>query len=128
MFGLTLKDLNATLIDPTLKLLFGNSLRSVSGVVASTTQTQAAGVPIVAAYTRVATVAVAGDALTLPPATVGDSRVVVNAAAANAMNVFPALGEFINALTVNTALSVAANKTVLFFCLTPGVWNTVVTA
>jgi hypothetical protein len=77
---------------------------------------------------RVTTVAVAGDSVKLPAATAGSSVVVINAAAANAMDCFPATGEIINALSANTALSIIANKTVIFFCAVNGTWNSVVTA
>lgn len=77
---------------------------------------------------RVTTVATAADSVQLPKAVPGISVVVVNAAAANAMNMFPGAGDAINALTANTALSVAANKTLIAFCAVAGVWNTVLTA
>lgn len=77
---------------------------------------------------RVTTVANAADSVILPAALVGTYIVVINAAASNAMNCFPASGEAINALSANTALSIAANSTVIFFCAIGAVWNTVVTA
>jgi hypothetical protein len=77
---------------------------------------------------RVTTVATAGDSVKLPASIAGMKVIVVNAAAANAMDVFPTSGEAINALTADTALSVAANKTVMFVCAVTGTWNSIVTA
>ncbi len=77
---------------------------------------------------RVTTVAAGGDSVLLPAAVAGRVVTVINAAAANAMDVFPASGEVINALPANTALSVVANTTAIFFCAVAGTWNSVVTA
>lgn len=80
------------------------------------------------AISRVTVVASAGDSVVLPAAIAGESLVVINAAAANAMDVFPASGEVINALSANTALSIVANHSVMFNCAVNGTWNTIVTA
>lgn len=77
---------------------------------------------------RVTTVASAGDSVKLPAAVAGYQVTVINAAAANAMDVFPQTGEIINALSANTALSVAANKTIIFTCAVAGTWNSLLTA
>jgi hypothetical protein len=53
---------------------------------------------------------------------------VVNAAAANSMNVFPAVGEKINALAANAAFAVAANKVAVFYVTGPGQWHSLLTA
>jgi hypothetical protein len=44
------------------------------------------------------------------------------------MNLFPAVGDAINALAVNTALSVVANKTLHAYCAVAGTWNTILSA
>lgn len=77
---------------------------------------------------RVTVVATAGDSVKLPVSVAGMHVVVINADAADAMDVFPATGEVINALSANTAISVAANKTILFFCAVAGTWNSILTA
>lgn len=77
---------------------------------------------------RFTTVATAADSAQLPAAEVGMAIVVINAAAANSMNVFPQTGESINALANNTAFAVASNKTAIFFCALAGKWNVVLTA
>lgn len=77
---------------------------------------------------RVTTVATGGDSVKLPKALAGMQMSVINAAAANAMDVFPSTGEIINALSANTALSVVANKHIIFSCVVNGTWNSLLTA
>lgn len=77
---------------------------------------------------RVTTVASAADSVLLPAAIAGRVVTVINAAAANAMDVFPQTGEIINALSANTAISVAANKVINFYCAVAGTWNSLLTA
>lgn len=89
---------------------------------------QASALQLGQGISRVTTVATAGDSVKLPASAAGMFVVVTNAAAANAMDVFPATGDAINALSANAALSVAANKTVIFFCAVAGTWNSVLTA
>lgn len=104
---------------------------SVNGLTASTTQTQAGGVVLDPGKMiwRATTVANAADAFTLGvKAIAGDRRIFINAAAANACGVFPAKGDAINALAADAVLSVAANKTVEFWCAVDGTWNTNLTA
>lgn len=89
---------------------------------------QVGATALTAGINRVTTVASAADSVILPLATPGLEVVVINAAAANAMNVFPAVGDLINALSANTAISVVANKTMRFHCAVAGKWNTILTA
>ena len=125
----TPQDVSARIfIDPSAKKLFSDLTSAVNGVTAATGSTQATGVRIENAITRVTTVGTAGDSLTLPKAQAGMQCVVINAAAANSMDVFPAAGDAINALAADAALAVAANKTVLLVCAVPGTWNAIVTA
>ncbi len=128
MFLLTQREVEARLLDPEVKKLYSALITTQNAVTAATGSTQATGVPITAAVTRVTTVAVAGDSVTLPKAVPGMSLVVINAAAANSMDVFPAVGDSINALAGDAALAVAANKTVLLVCAVAGIWNAIVTA
>jgi len=72
---------------------------------------------------RVTTVASAGDSVKLPAAVAGMQVLVINAAASNAMDCFPASGEVINALAADTALSIIADSSVLFSCAVNGIWN-----
>ncbi len=97
---------------------------------------QASGLLLTSQNSRVTTVATAADSVVLPPAVAGLTVRVKNAAAANAMNVYPAssaqggvtAGDTINALAANTAISVAANKLIQFTCFTTGQWDAILTA
>lgn len=89
-------------------------------------------------FNRVVTVASSGDSVKLPSCHTGASNTsqlaagiisgnttgiqigVVNSHASNAINVFPATGESINALSANTAFSLAAGKTIVFTCSPAG--------
>src|SRR3954469_915637 len=77
--------------------------------------------------TRVTTVATAADSVMLPPAVPGSMVCFQNAAAANAVAVFPSKGDAINAGAADAVLSVAAAGNVIFFCPIAGKWAAVVT-
>lgn len=100
----------------------------VNGITAFAGGGQASAVALTALINRVTTVATAADSVKLPVAVPGTEMTVINAAGANAMNVFPASGEAINALSNDTALSVAANKALLFSCTVAGKWQSNLTA
>ena len=89
-----------------------------------------AGAPQVRAQsmTAVILVASAADSVMLPRGTPGSMVILQNAAAANAMGVFPSPGDSINALAADAVLSVAANTTVQFCCIRPNKWATILTA
>jgi hypothetical protein len=87
-----------------------------------------AGTALTAQINRVTTVATAADSVQLPLAIVGKVVTVINAAAANAMAVFPQTGQIINALSANASISVAANKVITFYCAVAGTWNSQLTA
>lgn len=80
------------------------------------------------AISRFTTVTSGSDSAQLPAAVAGRVRVVINAAAANALAVFPQSGEAINAIAADSAFSLSANKTAIFFCAIAGTWNSVLTA
>lgn len=89
---------------------------------------QANAVQLTAQINRVTVVATAADSVKLPAALAKAQVVVINAAAANAMNVYPQTGEFINDLAVDLPIFVAANKTIVFYCAVNATWNSVLTA
>ncbi len=89
---------------------------------------QASALQLSHGINRVTTVTTGADSVKLPAAVAGMHVCVINAAASNAMNCYPLSGESINALTADTALSIVANKTVLFFCAVNGIWDSIVTA
>jgi hypothetical protein len=96
--------------------------------ITASTASDNSGIQLNYRNSRVTTVGTAGDSVVLPPAKAGMSMTVANNAAANSMDVFPTVGESINALSVNTALAVAANKVVQFTCAVDGLWNSNLTA
>ena len=100
---------------------------SADALTASATQTQGGGTVIAAMQNRFTTVATAGNAATLPTAVAGMSITVVNAAAANYMQVFPAVSGFINGQAVNTSFIVPPNTTVEFVSTVANYWHTIVT-
>ena len=89
---------------------------------------QTNGTPIVAQNARFVTVATAADSGLLPASKSGLIITCTNAAGVNSMNVFPGVGDAINALAVNTAFAVAAGKTCQFVCYTAGIWHTLLSA
>lgn len=91
---------------------------------------QAGASPLREGLNRVTTVASAADSMGLPSTqdVTGEDLVVINAAAANSMTVYPATGEHINALANNAGYAIPANKTVLFFVSGFGQWHTLLTA
>lgn len=95
---------------------------------------QASARQLVYGLNRVSTVATAADSVKLPSCvtvgtvSAGKIVIVINADAADSMNVFGQTGETINALSPNAAFAVAANKTVIFVCASDGKWYSLTTA
>lgn len=108
--------------------LYGQAM-ATDNVTAHAGGGQANGVPVTTPLFRVTTVGSAADSITLPNAIRGMEILVLNDAAANSMNVFPATGETINAGAANAALAVAAQNgagtgPTIFVCYTNGAWRT----
>jgi len=95
-----------------------------NGITAYAGGGQTNAVALTATYNRITTVATAGDSVKLPAAIAGSRTVVFNKAAANSLNVFPATGDAINALSANAAYALAATKGVEFICCVTGIWDT----
>lgn len=72
-------------------------------------------------FNQFSTVTTAADSATLPTNVLGNTVVVTNNGASS-MNVFPALGDSINALSANTALAVAAGATTVFYGTSATTW------
>ena len=117
---------NKTLVTPIISGFAVHS--STNAITASATQTQAAGTALTTKINRVVTVVSANDAVTLPAATAGKEIVVINAHATNAIGVFPASGDKVNAIAIDAVYALAAVKTAFFFCAVAGQWNTILTA
>lgn len=88
---------------------------------------QANGTPIIASIARFTTVTSAGDSAKLPQSAPGMAITVVNATGTS-MNVFPFLGDTINALSVNAAFALAGGKTVDLYATSAGQWHGVLSA
>ena len=100
---------------------------TATAITAFATGGQANATVLSATYNRVTTVATAADSVKLPAAVAG-SRVVVFNKGASSLNVFPATGGIINALSANAAYALAATKSAEFVCMVDGTWDTLLTA
>lgn len=124
--------LRVTGADGTQRLLSAQLAKPVfsvsNGLTALASGGQPGATPLTATINRVTTVGTAADSVLLPAATPGQKIIVVNAAASNAMAVFPNTGDAINAGSANASVSVAAGKTEIFVCAVTGTWNTVLSA
>jgi hypothetical protein len=85
---------------------------------------QGSAYPITKMISRVSVVASANDSVVLPVSAAGTQITVLNGAASNSMNVFPASGEAVNSLGANAAFAAAAGTVTIFTCVTAGVWWT----
>lgn len=84
---------------------------------------QTNGTPLIAGFNQFTTVASAADSATLPANVLGNTVVVSNAGASS-MNVFPALGDNINSLSVNTAIAVTPGASLVFYGTSGTNWQT----
>lgn len=119
-------------LDQSLQAAFFN-LSTQDGLTALAGGGQAGSVSVAQwQMSRFTTVASSGDSCVLGFSFMGHFRVIINAGA-NAMNVFPRAGDSINALAINTAFSIPAGKTAIFFCSpggspAGGIWNALLSA
>lgn len=104
----------------------GQMFQSVqTGIVAHAGGGQANGVPLTAMACFIATVGSAGDSLLLPAAVPGMELSVINqSSTVTGPNVFPQPGQTINALSANTAIAVAPQTVLMFYCGIAGAWWT----
>lgn len=106
----------------TINQVFSRS--ATTGLTAFAGGGQAGATPLPSIMNEVNTVATAADSVILPKALTGMSVIVKNNAAANSLNIFPFVGDAINALSTNAAYALAVTKTVEFICFTDGFWDT----
>jgi hypothetical protein len=104
------------------------TVTTVDGLTAHAGGGQGSALALPAQINRVTVVGSAADSVILPASKAGMQIITVNGAASNSMNVFPATGETINALSANTAFAVAAGKTCQFFCPLNGAWHALLSA
>lgn len=90
--------------------------------------TQANGASVGTAIFRVTTVATAGDSVRLPLAAGGMQITVVNAAAANSLNIYAGTGDIINALAPNLPFALPAGKTAVLSSAAAGFYHAVLSA
>lgn len=100
----------------------GTAVSVTNGITAFATGGQANAVALTTPINTVSTCATAGDSVKLPTAAPGAVVFVKNNGAA-ALDVFPATGDLINALTANTAVRLAAPSATIFFCTVAGTWH-----
>jgi len=93
-----------------------------AGVTANVGSTQATGTVVTSDIVEVTTVAVIGDAVTLPVAVAGMQITVINRGA-NALGLFPGAGGNINLGGLNLEKAVAANATVICSALGAVDWE-----
>jgi hypothetical protein len=97
-----------------------------TGIVASTTHTQVAAVPLTAQNCFLATVAVIGDSVKLPPAQAGMEITIINQAALAAAT-FPSGTDTINGGGAGASVALptgnaGATPVVIFYCAVDGKW------
>lgn len=97
---------------------------ATNNITASATQTQVGATALTTHINRVTVVVTAGDAVRLPVSFAGRVLIVKNTHATNAIGIFPATGEAVNAIAANGVYSLAAAKAVEFFCTVVGTWDT----
>lgn len=104
--------------------LSSNLIRSSqSGITAFATGGQASAFQITKDISRITTVATANDSVKLPVAVAGLEIVVINDGA-NSLDIFPATGESIDALTTNAAYSLTTTqKNVRMVSPASGIWR-----
>lgn len=117
----------ATLSSPTITT--PTTSFAVSSVTAAgSTQGDAAALPTSKPVVVTVTAANTTKGVILPASTTGAIVVLQNAVTNEDLQVYPASGEVINALTSNTAFAVSGGKGAIFSCAVAGTWFTIVTA
>lgn len=101
---------------------------TTNAITAFATGGQTSAVPLTSVINRITVVGSAADSVKLPASAAGLSLTVTNAAATNSANVFPFLGDAINALGANAAFALAAGKTATFTSAVAGQWHALLSA
>jgi hypothetical protein len=116
-------DINARGVDYADRQMQIDMYDPVNAITALAGGGQANAIAVTKQVNRVTTVATIADSIKLPPAVAGVCPIFIINAAANSMNVFPAVGDAINNGAANAALAVAGLKTAIFVCAVNGTWN-----
>lgn len=105
-------------------LLPAGSVNSVKlGITALSGGGQTGAPVLINGFNQITVVAASGDSVQLPADVLGQTVVVTNASTTNPANVFPSLGDTINALSANASLAVAAGATTVFYGITTTNWH-----
>lgn len=116
-------------VDPGLRLgdifSISDALNDLTGaashlVTASTTQTQLGGTQLATAITRVGT-ANASDAVTMPQANPGQRLIIINTSG-QTIQLFPAVGETINAASKNASVTIGNNTISIYVSSIKQLW------
>lgn len=103
-----------------------NALFSVSTITANNAASQATATAMPSAINRISA-SVATGSVIMPVSTPGSFLTVINDTA-NAVNVYPQVGDKLNALAANAAFSLAAGKSADCYCAVAGTWHIVLSA
>lgn len=95
---------------------------STNAITAFATGGQTSAVAITTPFARITVCATIGDSVKLPLSVAGLCYTVTNSGA-TAADIFPFLGDLIDALAVNTAIRLAPGTTAVFSCAVAGTWN-----
>ena len=108
----------------TLALADGLRLDVTTGIVAAGSNSQADSTALTKPVNIIATVSATTRGVRLPTATVGDIVIVKNKSA-TLMNVYPASGAAVNALSADAAFDLAATTSAMFVAESATLWHTV---
>lgn len=100
--------------------LFRKSVNT--GLTAKAGGGKAGATPLGYGINRVAIAASAADSVLLPPATIGAECILIQDAAANAVQVFGGGTDTIDAVATGTGVACTAQRRVTFYCYAPGLW------
>lgn len=107
-----------------LALADGLKLDVTTGIAAAGSNSQANSTALTASINIVATVSATTRGVRLPTAEAGDIVIVKNKSA-TLMNVYPATGAAINALSANAAYDLSAATSAMFVAESATLWHTV---
>ena len=97
---------------------------TISGIVASTTQTQAGGIALTSRLSVIGTVANDNDAATMMAAIIGRQITVINLGA-NTLQLFPAEDDAINALGDNASITLISGASIILEAYTAAKWRVI---
>lgn len=113
---------------PTFRAIAMTDLPNTSvGVAISAAGTTQSGATALTKHNNEVTTVALGAGVRLAASGFGD-RIFVANAGANTLLVYPAPGEYLNALSMNTPISIPSGKTAIFTCCYPGKFYSTISA